>query len=481
MSGTANFKFSWKLTFAGGSLVTIRVLDVLELEVGVPLKTPVPPPQYAELAESVQANGRLGVVLQLALADGALMKRYLPWDKLRFKEPPAGLTHEEWWFAIRLARRSVQRSIAVLRDTNGRSFSYALPDEVLAAVDQITRDASGNITISEQVTNPASRDRYVVNSLIEEAITSSQLEGAATTRKVAKEMLRNGRDPRDRSERMIFNNFHAMQRITELRNEPLTPELVCEIHRIVTDGTLDNPHAAGRLQDDDDDRIAVWDEFGNLLHQPPPVAELHDRMQRLCDFANGGGSDHYMPPALRAIAVHFMVGYDHYFEDGNGRTARALFYWTMLRNGYWLTEFLTISRILKEAPAQYGRSYLLTEQDEGDLTHFFIYHLDVVNRAIRDLHEYLADKAAQLRTMTHAIQAVPGEYNHRQLALLEHAIKESQAVFTRRSHARSHHISGETARHDLMDLEDRGLLERFKVGRQFAWAPVADLQERLMS
>jgi Fic family protein len=444
------------------------------------MKTPVPPPSYSDLIDAVNADGRLGLVLERALGDGALTKQYLPWDKLRFKTPPDGLSLDEWWVAIRLARRSVQRSIPNLVDQEGRPFSYALPDEVLAATDQITRDASGHITISEQVTNPASRDRYIVSSLIEEAITSSQLEGAATTRQVAKDMLRNGRDPRDRSERMIFNNFHAMQRITELRDEPLTPELICEIHRIVTDGTLANPENAGRMQDDDANRIAVWDEFGQLLHQPPPVASLSERMQRLCDFANGSDTDHYMPPVLRAISVHFMVGYDHYFEDGNGRTARALFYWTMLRNGYWLTEFLTISRILKKAPAQYGRSFLLTEQDDGDLTHFFIYHLGVINRAIKDLHEYLAEKASELRMMTRAIKAVPGEYNHRQLALLEHAVKEPSASFTRRSHARSHHVSGETARHDLMDLEVRGLLQRFKIGRQFAWAPVPDLRQQLM-
>ena len=56
------------------------------------------------------------------------------------------------------------------------------------------------------MTNPETRDSYLVRSLLEESITSSQLEGAATTREIAKEMIRNGRQPRDRGERMIFNN-----------------------------------------------------------------------------------------------------------------------------------------------------------------------------------------------------------------------------------------------------------------------------------
>ncbi|CAM3265035.1 Fic family protein [Nocardioides dubius] len=365
-------------------------------------------------------------------------------------------------------------------DREGNAFSYVLPDEVLAASEQISRDASGHITVSEQVTNPATRDRYLVNSLIEEAITSSQLEGAATTRRVAKEMLRSRRQPRDHGERGIYNNFLAMRHIAELREERLTPELVCQIHRIVTDGTLSSTEKAGQLQSVDDERIAVWDEFGTLLHRPPPAGELPQRLQRLCDFANGGEEERYMPPVLRAIAVHFMVGYDHYFEDGNGRTARALFYWVMLRNGYWLTEFLSISRILKGAPSQYGRSFLLTEQDDGDLTHFFIYHLAVIDRAVRELHEYLAQKAEQQRTLSGMLK-IPGSNNHRQIALLERALREPDTEFSVQGHAGSHGVSGETARQDLMDLEHRGLLQRSKRARQFVWTAAPDLDGALRS
>ena len=180
-----------------------------------------------------------------------------------------------------------------------------------------------------------------MSQLIDEAITSSQMEGASTTRKVARDMIRSGRQPRDRSERMILNNFRAMQRIGEVRQEKLTIDLVCEIHRIVTEGTLDNPSAAGRFQRSEDDRVSIWD--GNeVLHSPPPAELLPARIQRLCDFANGETGSGYLPPVLRALTLHFMVGYEHPFEDGNGRTARALFYWSMLNQGYWLTEYLLL-------------------------------------------------------------------------------------------------------------------------------------------
>jgi len=173
-----------------------------------------------------------------------------------------------------------------------------------------------------------------------------------------------------------------------------------------------------------------------------------------------------------------MMGFDHYFEDGNGRTARALFYWSMLNQGFWLTEFLTISRILRKAPAQYARSFLLTEQDDGDLTHFFIYHLGVIQRAISDLHVYLAQKAAAQRA-AHVLAAQQGDLNSRQVALLGRATKDPEVQFSARSHSMSHGVTNETARQDLLDLERRGYLIRRRAGRQHIWVPAPDLEQRL--
>jgi Fic family protein len=174
-----------------------------------------------------------------------------------------------------------------------------------------------------------------------------------------------------------------------------------------------------------------------------------------------------------------MLSYDHPFEDGNGRTARALFYWSMLNQGYWLTEFLTISKILKSAPSRYARSFLHTEQDENDLAYFHIYQLEVVQRAIKELHRYLASKMAELRDLQRSLSMQPGEFNHRQLVVLENAIKNPDARYTAISHASSHNVSPETGRIDLTDLEKRGLLSRYKVGKSYTWAPIGNLPEKL--
>ncbi|MCX5273745.1 Fic family protein [Streptomyces virginiae] len=441
------------------------------------MKRPPSPPDFRELFARVIESGRFQAIME-AIPEGA-SDPYLPWDKIRFKEPPADLTREEWWLGVRFSRQQMQRTLPLV-DAKGSPFSFALPDVVLKAVEEIVRDASGQIAISEQVTDRTTRDRYLVNSLIEEAINSSQLEGAATTRKVAKEMIRTGRSPRDRDERMILNNFKAMKFIGEIHEQRLTPELILQIHEIVTKGTLDNADAAGRFQSADEDRIGVFSDSGIQLHEPPAAAELPERIRRLCQFANAEDESKYIPPVLRAITLHFMMGYEHPFEDGNGRTARALFYWSMLHQGYWLTEFIVISAILKKAPSRYARSYLYAE-DENDLTYFHIYQLEVLQRAIRQLHGYLAQKMTEVRETQKVISAAPSLFNQRQTAILEHALKSANATFTAKSHMISHDVVYETARQDLIGLEKLGLLEKSRVGREFVWMPAKNLNQKLRS
>jgi Fic family protein len=217
----------------------------------------------------------------------------------------------------------------------------------------------------------------------------------------------------------------------------------------------------------------------DTLHIPPPADTLNERVQLICDFANGKLDDTYVPPVVRAIIVHFALAYDHPFEDGNGRTARAIFYWSMLNQGYWLTEFISISRILKAAPGKYARSFLYSEQDDGDLTYFIIYHLNVICRAIRDLHEYLRRKIREIRDLQRSLSMMPGEFNHRQLAIIERATKNPDARYTALSHGNSHNVARETARQDLIQLEERGLLLKHKRGKEHVWVPRPDLIDKL--
>jgi Fic family protein len=279
---------------------------------------------------------------------------------------------------------------------------------------------------------------------------------------------------------MILNNYQAMQFMREI-GDVLTPGTILELHRILTHGTLDDPSAAGRLQTPDEQRVGVFDrDTDRLLHRPPPAEQLPDRLEALCEFANEpDDSERFIHPVVRAILLHFWLAYDHPFEDGNGRTARALFYWYMRARGYWLVEYLSISRILADAPARYGRAFLYTETDDRDTTYFIVHQLGVIQRAVADLHAYLDRKVREVRHVERLMRAGSEAFNHRQLALLGHAIRTPGHGYTFHSHSTSHGVTHETARNDLLPLAEAGLLERRRVGRRYVFNAHAQLAQRL--
>jgi Fic family protein len=421
-------------------------------------------------------------VVQAFMAPAEVLPRdrYLHWDKLRRLQPPDGLSGDQWWLKIKMARDDEMRALP-LTNRDGERFGFTLPDIVLRQLSYVDQRGAGEVAMEEVVTSEREAGkRFLVNSLMEEAIRSSQLEGATTSRVVAKELLRSGRPPKSRSELMIANNYRALQYMREEMGESLTVESILELHRIVTEGTLDDPGAAGRLQRPGEQRVAVFDrDEGDPVHLPPPAEQLPERMRLLCEFANGEtDGDRFVPPVVRAILLHFWLAYDHPFEDGNGRTARILFFWAMQANGYWLAEYLPISRLIRKAPARYARAFLETETDGGDVTYFLIHQLDVIERAIGDLHIYLRRKIAQMHDVE-ALLRGDGDLNGRQLALLTNAVRNPGGTYSFDSHARSHRVSHETARSDLGRLSARGLLTKRRRGHRFVFEPAPDLPRRL--
>lgn len=436
---------------------------------------PAPP-----LDELLQSIGEADEYPKLFLAAQHSPREYIHWDKLRHLQPPEGLSREHWWAGIKWARRSLMRELP-LQDPEGRPFVYAMPDDVLRLLHQVDQRCSGEIAMPEVVTaDEQAKHHYLVNSLMEEAIRSSQLEGATTSRRVAKELIRSGRPPKDRSERMIVNNYRAILFMREHIDEPLTPGLVLELQRILTEGTLDNPDAAGRLQREDEPRVAVIDRTGGeVIHRPPPAGQLPERLAKLCNFANAAEEEaSFIHPVVRALLLHFWIGYDHPFEDGNGRTARALFYWAMKREGYWLVEYLSISHILRQAPAQYSKAFVLTETDERDTTYFILYQLHVIHRAVEELNRYLRRKVEEVRRVEELIKGLD-TFNHRQIGVVGESLRDLDRTYTFRSHSLEHGVTHETARHDLLQLQSRGLLDRRKEGKRFVFSPPGDLATRL--
>jgi Fic family protein len=401
--------------------------------------------------------------------------KYLHWEKLRHYTPPPGLSVDDWWLGLKVRRSSGR--VVPLRGVDSRPFSFLLVDPLPECLHHVDSQARGAITMPEPIVNPETSSQYLLRSLLDEAITSSQLEGASTTRAVAKRMIRENRKPRDRSEQMIYNNYLTMQYIREIKGEPLTKDLVFRVHHTVTEATLDDPSGAGRFRRPGQ-QVAVVDETGEVLHDPPPAEELEGRMEVMCRFANGEIPDYFVHPLIRSIILHFWLAYDHPFVDGNGRTARALFYWSMIRHGYCLFEYISISKTILQSPVKYGMAFLHSETDENDLTYFLLYHVEVVRKAIDELHAYIERRTAEVRRVEAELRGLTS-LNHRQRDLIVHALRHPDQRYTIEYHRDSHNVVYQTARADLLDLVEKKLFRKRKVGRTWSFSPEPDLEVRL--
>lgn len=440
------------------------------------MKLPTPAPAMGTLMEKY--SERFLPILTTKVGpeiDGV----YEHWDKVRHRSPPEGLNSEEWWLAIKWKRLALCKPLPELLDKAQLPFQIAITDSMQRRLHFIDREAAGSV---KGVDTTGGQDRFLIRSLIEEAMTSSQLEGAATTRAVAKEMLSTGRAPRDQSERMIYNNYIGMNMIRERGIRAITPAEVLELHSILTDGTLEFPSDSGRFRTAEDN-VVIYDRGSppTLLHVPPPASEVPARLDRLCRFINEE-SDPFIHPVAKAIALHFQIGYDHPFVDGNGRTARALFYWAMMNAGYWMTEYLSISSVLKKSPGKYMKAYLYTECDDRDLSYFMAQQLEAIEQSIHGLHDYIAKKHAEDQAARRVLRKAKfGDMviNHRQRALLANALKDPDRTYTVASHQAAHTITYPTALKDLNELTSAGLLAKDRVGKAFEYFVLPDLSGRL--
>lgn len=399
---------------------------------------------------------------------------YMHWHKLRYYRPmPEGVSPEKVWLFLKLGRESNKKNVPYL-DKNNNPFSYWVPDSLLKILHEIDLDVGGTI-ITDRPGSPPPKEEYIVSSLMEEAIASSQLEGATTTRQAAKEMLRSGRKPKDRSEQMILNNWESMKYIRTNRNQKFTPERLLQLHSILTIDTLTNPEEAGRYRTSDDIIVEYNDQ---TVHKPPLASELKERVESLCNFANHDDEKNWIHPVLKAAIIHFRLAYDHPFTDGNGRTARQLMYWYLLSRKYFLFEYLAISKYFIQSPCRYVRSYLETETDGNDLTYFLLFNLRAIRRAILELRKYIIRKQKEVASANESLKSLKG-LNARQKILLHYAIGHPTNMYTFETHKSRHAIVYQTARNDLLSLVKKGFLEKERQGKEFVFFPTRKIMNKL--
>lgn len=375
---------------------------------------------------------------------------YEYWNDIKYKKIPNPFSSKDLWTFVKASR--MQNRMLVWPQYG---INLSLTNQMQRACHEFDMNFGGswgnNTLIPEE-----NKRQYLISSLMEEAISSSQMEGASTTRKVAKEMLRKKITPKDKSQQMIYNNYQTIQFIAENKNIPLTEEMLLKIHRLMTEGTLEHAEDAGHFRRNNN--VVVEDGITHeIVHNPPTYKDIPTFIRDLCSFFNETKAKVFIHPIIRGIIIHFMIAYMHPFVDGNGRTARALFYWYMLKQGYWLTEYLSISRIISRSKKTYEKSYLYVEADQHDIGYFVAYNLRVLDLAFKELQHYIKRKAAIKKQASMFLQL--NNINERQAEIIRIFYDNPNEIITVKDIQIKFGITPTTAKNDIVGLLSRNILK----------------------
>ena len=266
-----------------------------------------------------------------------------------------------------------------LRDRRGRPFVYWIPHAATRLLHRIDRYGAGAEEAGPFEQPAGLRPRLRFRAMLDEAVASSQLEGVDIAVDSARKVVREGRRPADKNDLHVASTFEALDYVTQRSAESLSSAMLLDLHRTITKGTLDDPAREGQFRSRQD-QVIIEDGMGTYLHTPPPAEELEHRIELMCAFANGQSEGEFTHPVIRAIILHFWLDHDHPFVDGIGRTARALFLWSMLSQGYRLVGLISLSRRLLRIPRLYNRSFLYSQSDDNDLTYFLMLQLRVIRQ-----------------------------------------------------------------------------------------------------
>ena len=390
-------------------------------------------------------------------------KRYLTLDEIKHRVKQQGTAESEW---INLKKEIVTSrktgSITLFFKSIEPKFWFYPADVILKKIDEIERIGKD---LYEQINKQATfKTEFLLDSAIEEAITSAIYEGAHSTRAQAEQLIASGERPKNKDEWMLMNNFRAMKWVKDNQSSSLTKNVILQLHKIVTENTLEG------------DDINFQGKFRNdKVFVGPHEGIEHSKVEQAIDdmISISTNNPRYFHPLLKGILIHYFISYVHPFFDGNGRTARALFYFKSIKNQLNYVELLSVSAYLRTHGKQYEKSFEKVKDNEFDLTYFLDFCLDSISSALKEV----ARKVNYLLRMTDLKERF--NLSQTQVGLMQRMALHKFRTIDIEAYAQKISKSREFARQELKSLLELNLVSEIKVSKKLVYKVNADKLKEL--
>ena len=215
-----------------------------------------------------------------------------------------------------------------------------------------------------------------------EVAGTSRIEGAEFTENELDAALRDETPEEflNRSQRQARAAKYTYRWISALPDDhPVHRELILEIHRRIVTGCDDDHCEPGVIRQADQNVI-----FGQPRHRGARGGEdCNQAFDDLCDAVSGAFRKHDL--LIQGLAIHYHIGAMHPFQDGNGRTARALEALMLQRAGLKDDLFIAMSNYYYEEKSSYLQVLADVREAKFDLTDFLRFGLKGVARQCSQL------------------------------------------------------------------------------------------------
>lgn len=209
-----------------------------------------------------------------------------------------------------------------------------------------------------------------------EVAGTSRIEGADfTERELEDAMTQEPEDLITRSQRQASAAVRAYKWIATVPpDRPVDASLIEAIHRLIVTGADDDHCAPGILRGDGDNVT-----FGSPAHRGAEGGkECREAFDKLIDVINSDATGHDW--LVQALALHYHFAAIHPFQDGNGRTARALEALLLGRAGLREVCFISMSNYYYDEKRGYLKTLSDVRASDHDLTTFLVFGLKGIHQ-----------------------------------------------------------------------------------------------------
>lgn len=370
--------------------------------------------------------------------------KYLSLKDIKYRLDKS-ISSNQWDAIARQIQQTRQASsIPFYVPSLSKTFWFFPSDSILLKINNIEQLGSSLFRDSEQKNV---KNNLVINSLIEESISSAIYEGANSSRAKAKRLIASNKSANNKDEMMLLNNYHTMLWIKENLILSIDAELIKKIHSIVTAGTFDGDDVNfyGKFRND---AVIVGNHEG-VDHNSIPNA-LNDVISIISNTQRT-----IISPILKGIILHYFIAYIHPFFDGNGRTARALFYFKTMKNDLKFMELLSISSHLEKSNRKYETSFDLVKEHDLDMTYFIDFCLDSLSYSLTQIQRKM-DYLSKIETKIGS----HFKLHPNQIKLLQKMSLNKYVLVDIEDYAKMIGKSREISRLQLKDLYEKKILKQ---------------------